>query len=160
MTIHFGYEKRQVIQALRYHFISRPEIRIMLILVNVFAIVSIILYAMGKITPLAFLTGSLLWIVLMASIWFLLPYAVYKRSVTFRHEFSMRFEDDSFTLQHERGSKSWPWESLQTFLESPHFYHLYFDSRSFLLVPKSGFADTDEVHALRRLLNEKVKKKK
>ena len=37
MTIHFGYEKGQVLQAFRYHFISRPEIRIMIILVNVFA---------------------------------------------------------------------------------------------------------------------------
>ena len=62
MTIHFGYEKKQVIQALRYHFISRPEIRIMLIVVNVFALASIILYAMQKITPVAFLVGSGLWI--------------------------------------------------------------------------------------------------
>ena len=43
MTIHFGYEKGQVIQALRYHFISRPEIRIMIILVNVFALASLVL---------------------------------------------------------------------------------------------------------------------
>jgi hypothetical protein len=58
MTIYFGYEKPKVMQALRYHFISRPEIRIMLILVNVFAIASITLYAFKKVTPLAFLVGS------------------------------------------------------------------------------------------------------
>ena len=62
MTIHFGYEKKQVIQALRYHFISRPEIKIMLIVVNIFALVSITLYALQKITPVAFLVGSGLWI--------------------------------------------------------------------------------------------------
>jgi len=67
MLIYFGYEKRQVMQALRYHFISKPEIRIMLILVNVFALVSITLYAMKKITPMAFFVGSFLWIVLMVS---------------------------------------------------------------------------------------------
>jgi len=44
-------------QALRYHFISRPEIRIMLILVNVFALASITRYAFHKITALAFLVG-------------------------------------------------------------------------------------------------------
>ena len=60
MTIYFGYNKKQVIQALRYHFISRREIRIMLILVNVFAIVSIALYAFGKVTAMAFLTASFL----------------------------------------------------------------------------------------------------
>ena len=158
MTIHFGYQKGQVMQALRYHFISRPEIRIMLILVNVFAIASFTLYFLKKITPLALLVGTFLWIVLMISFWFILPAMVYKRAVTFKHNFSMNFEEDGFTLEHERGGKKWPWTSLKNFIESPHFFHLYFDSRSFLLVPKNGCKDTDEVYALRKLIKEKVKK--
>ena len=158
MTIYFGYEKGQVIQALRYHFISRQEIRIMLILVNVFALASVTLYALGKITPMAFFMGSALWIVLMISFWFILPFMVYRRAITFKHEFSMDFRDDGFTLAHERGSKSWAWTALKSYLESPHFFHLYFDSRSFLLVPKTGCKDSDEVFELRKLIKEKVKK--
>jgi hypothetical protein len=57
MTIYFGYEKGQVLQALRYHFISKIEIRVMLILVNVFALASLTLYAFKKITPMAFFVG-------------------------------------------------------------------------------------------------------
>ena len=158
MTIYFGYEKAQVMQALRYHFISRPEIKIMLILVNVFALASITLYALKKITPMAFLVGSFLWIVLMISFWFILPGIVYRRAVTFKHEFSMSFEEDGFTLAHEKGSKSWPWTALKNFMESPHFFHLYFDSRSFFLVPKIGCRDSDGVFELRQLLKEKIKK--
>ena len=158
MTIYFGYEKKLVIQALRYHFISRPEIRIMLILVNVFAIVSFSLYLLKKITPMAFLTGSFLWVVLMISFWYILPGLVYKRAVTFRHNFSMSFNETGFSLEHERGSKSWPWTALKNFIESPHFFHLYFDSRSFLLIPKSGCRNTDEVYELRQLIKSKVKK--
>jgi hypothetical protein len=159
MTIYFGYEKGQVMQALRYHFISRPEIRIMLVLVNVFALLSITLYALHKVTPLAFLVGSFLWIVLMISFWFILPGLVYRRAATFRHNFSMSFEEDGFTLGHERGSKSWPWRALKNFIESPHFFHLYFDSRSFFLVPKSGCKDKDEVYELRQILKTKVGRK-
>jgi len=158
MTIYFGYEKRQVIQALRYHFISRKEIRLMLILVNVFALASVSLYALKYISPMAFLVGSSLWIVLMASFWFFLPFMVYRKAVTFQHEFSMDFTGEGFTLAHERGSKSWAWPALKNYLESPHFFHLYFDSRSFLLVPKSGCKDTDEVFALRNIIKEHVKK--
>ena len=159
MTIHFGYEKPQVLQALRYHFISRYEIRVMLIMVNVFALASITLYAFGKITPMAFFVGSSLWIVLMISFWFILPGMVYRRAITFKHSFSMSFEEDGFTLGHEGGgSKSWPWKALKNFIESPHFFHLYFDSRSFFLVPKAGCKDRDEVFELRKLLKEKVKK--
>jgi YcxB-like protein len=159
MTIHFEYEKGQVIQALRYHFISRPEIRIMIILVNVFALGSLILYAMKKITPLAFLVGSLLWVILMISFWFVLPIMVYRRAETFLHKFSMSFEQDGFSLKHERGSRSWQWDALSHFIESPNFFHLYFDSRSFFLVPKSGFRDKDEVYEMRQLLKEKARKK-
>jgi len=158
MTIYFGYEKAPVIQALRYHFISRKEIRLMLILVNVFALLSIVLYAVGKVSATAFLTSSFLWLVLMASFWFILPGIVYRKAVTFKHEFSMTFEEDGFTLAHEKGSKSWPWKALKNYLESPHFFHLYFDSRSFFLVPKNGCKDTDEVYALRQLIKSKVKK--
>ena len=158
MTIFFGYEKGKVLQALRYHFISRPEIKIMLILVNVFAIMSITLYALKKITPMAFFIGSFLWVVLMISFWFILPALVYRRAATFKHEFSMTFEEDGFQLAHERGSKTWTWTALKNYLESPHFFHLYFDSRSFFLVPKSGCKDTDEVFELRKLIKSKVKK--
>jgi hypothetical protein len=159
MTIYFGYEKGQVMQALRYHFISRPEIRIMLILVNVFALTSITLYALKKITPMAFFIGSSLWIVLMISFWFILPGMVYRRAVTFKHNFSMDFKEDEFTLGHEKGSKTWPWATLKNHIESPHFFHLYFDSRSFILIPKNGCRDKDEVHELRQLLKEKVRKR-
>jgi hypothetical protein len=83
---------------------------------------------------------------------------VYRRAVTFKHHFTMSFEDEGFTLGHEKGSKSWPWKALKNYLETPHFFHLYFDSRSFFLVPKSGFRDKDEIHEMRVLLKEKVRK--
>jgi len=156
MTIRFGYDKKKVIQALRYHFISKPEIKIMLIMVNVFALLSITLYAFGKVTGFAFLIGSFLWIVLMISFWFVLPFSVYKRAITFRHEFSMDFDDNGFTLRHARGSKEWSWSALKSFVESPHFFHLYFDAKSFLLVPKDACKDSDEVFELRTIIKRNV----
>ena len=112
-------------QALRYHFISRREIRIMLIMVNVFALASIILYALKKITPMAFLVGSFLWIVLMVSFWFILPAGISKGS-TFKHNFSMSFEEDGFTLEHERGSKAWPWTCIKKLSGKSAFFSFIF----------------------------------
>ena len=156
MTIHFSYDKRQVLQALRYHFISRPEIRIMIIVINVFALLSAALFYFKKITPLALLVGSTLWFVLMITVWYLLPLTVYKRASTFRDHFTMSFENDSFTVSNERGSRSWPWKELKKFMESPNFFHLYFDNRSFFLVPKTGFTNSDDVYEMRQLLKQKV----
>lgn len=157
MTIHFAYDKKQVLQALRYHFVSKREIRLMIILVNVFAIASLTLYVMRKITPMAFLVGTLLWLILMISFWFVLPYLVYRRAETFKHAFSMDFEEEGFVLRHEGGgSRKWPWKALINYLESPNFFHLYFDSRSFILVPKDGCKDKDEVFELRGILKNNV----
>jgi len=145
-------------QALRYHFISRPEFKIMLILVNVFALTCVVLYYLKKITDVAVLTGSFMWFFLMISFWFVMPAMVYKRAATFRDSFTMKFEEEGFSLGNERGSKAWPWKALSTFMETPNFFHLYFDSRSFFLVPKNCFTNSDQVYQLRQLLRTKVKK--
>jgi hypothetical protein len=160
MTIQFNYDKGQVLQALRYHFLSKKEIRLMIILVNVFALGSAALFYFKKILPLAFIVGSFLWFTLMLSFWFILPGMVYRRAATFKDHFIMRFEEQSFSVGNERGSRSWPWSALSSFLETPYFFHLYFDSRSFFLVPKSAFASNDEIYQLRHLMKEKVKSDK
>lgn len=158
MTINFSYEKKQVVQALRYHFLSRKEIRIMIIVVNVFAIASAALFYFRKIEPMAFLVGSFLWFSLMIVFWFVLPGTVYRKAATFRDHFTMNFEAEKFSLGNERGSRSWDWKELSTYIETPHFFHLYFDSRSFFLVPKNSFASSDEVYEMRQLLKAKVRK--
>jgi len=158
MTIHFGYDKKQVIQALRYHFINRPEIKILLILVNVFAIASAVLFYFNIIQALSFLVFSMLWFVLMLVIWRILPGSIYRRSATFRDHFSMSFEENQVVLQTERGAKGWPWKNFSHFVESPYFFHLYFDARSFFLVPKDSFQDITEIQVARQLLRSKIVK--
>lgn len=130
----------------------------MIILVNVFALSSAALFYFKKILPFAFLLGSFLWFVLMISFWFVLPGMVYRRAATFRDHFTMQFEQETFSLGNERGSRSWQWNALSSFLETPHFFHLYFDSKSFFLVPKSAFRDSDEIFEMRHLLKEKIRK--
>lgn len=158
MQVEFSYNKPQVIQALRYHFITRKEIRILMILVNAFAILSAALFYLKKILPLAFLLSSVLWMALMASFWFFLPYSIYRKSNTFRDHFKASFDDNHFSLSTEKGGKSWAWREFSSFLETPNFFHLYFDSRSFFLVPKSSFADSDALHETRVLLKDRIKK--
>lgn len=158
MTIHFGYDKKRVIQALRYHFISRREIRIMIILVNVLAVLLFIFFLLKYLKPANYLTFSLLWIVLMLCFWFLFPYTTYHKTVMFKHEYSMSFSDSGFSLEHGGRGKNWEWHALSGYLETPHFFHLYFNPKTFLLVPKYGCSTDDEVHDLRQLIRSKVKK--
>ena len=151
----FSYNKKKVIQALRYHFVQRNEIRILIVLVNVFAIVSAILFYIKKIRPEPFLLGSFIWLMLMATFWYFLPNSIYKKAATFQDSFIIDFKEDEIRLENERGYMNWPWKTFTRFFESPHFFHLYFDSKSFFLVPKDGMSD-EFTHELRGMLNSKI----
>jgi magnesium-transporting ATPase (P-type) len=158
MVIHFDYNKKQVLSALRHHFISRPEIKILLIVVNLFTILSAILFYMHRIQAVSFLLFSLLWFVLLFTFWTILPLSIYKKSQTFRDQFSMDFSDERVVLQTERGSQTWAWNEFSSFLETPFFFHLYFSSRAFFLVPKNAFTDLESLQETRRLLKRKLLK--
>jgi hypothetical protein len=157
MQINFTYKKKKVIQALRYHFISRSEIRIMMILVNVFAITSAVLFYTKKIRPEPFFLGTCIWIFMMIGVWYILPYTIYKKTSTFKDRFGIMFEEDTVRLDNDKGYASWKWQQFNKFFESPHFFHLYFNARSFFLVPKDNMNDTFQ-HELRGLLNKKIGK--
>jgi hypothetical protein len=96
----------------------------------------------------------------MISFWFLLPKTVYKKASTFRDTFKMTFGEHRVRVENERGFTEWNWEKFSSYLESPNFIHLYFDSKSFFLVPKSAIEKVGNLNDLRRLLKEKIKTKK
>jgi hypothetical protein len=153
----FTYDKNKVIQALRYHFITRKEIKIMIILVNVFAISlwGIVLY--GKIQPLAFLAFSVMWFVLMIVFWFYCPAWSIKKQATFQDRLKVSLLEQEFKIENDRGAQSWEWSKFSTWMESPHFFHVYFNSRSFFIIPKNAFTD-DEVFDARKILAAKIKR--
>lgn len=155
MQLSFRYEKSKVLQALRYHFIWQPEIRILLIVVIVFDIISAILYLIEKIRPEPFLLGSLIWIIFLISFWYIIPINIYKKSVTFQHNFIADFDNNVVTLQHDRGIMQWEWSQFTKFIESPNFFHVYFSQKSFFLFPKDNM--TDEFRQeLRALFHQKI----
>lgn len=160
MQIIFSYDKKLVIQALRYHFINRFEVRILMILVNVFAIFAAALFYFHKVSPIAFLLSSILWIAIMISFWYMLPNTVYKKASTFKDSFKMTFSEQRVRVENERGYTEWNWEKFSSYMESPHFIHLYFDSKSFFLVPKAAIENDNLLHHLRTLLSEKIPLKK
>jgi hypothetical protein len=90
-----------------------------------------------------------------------LPLSIYKRSQTFKDEFTLSLdEEQGVLLQTERGQKLWKWNDFSMFKETLYFFHLYFDSRSFFLVPKDSFKDLEEMQAARKLMKENIGKNK
>ena len=157
MTIQFGYNKRQVLDGLRGHFFGRPEIRSLVIIINVFAILSAILFAFKKIQPLPFVLFSLLWFGLWMAIRRFLPMSIYKRNATFQDTFTLSLEDRGLVLETKRGSQLWEWNDFSGFKESLYFFHVYFNPRSFFLIPKDGFKDITDIQTARELFKQRIK---
>ena len=150
MHISFKYEKGKVIQALRYHFVSRKEIKLMVILINVFAILSAILLYTKRIRPEPFLLSSFVWVIMAISIWYILPTMVYKKSAAFLDDYAADITENGVLIQTIRGEILWPWKGFIKEFETPHHFHLYFDDKQFFLIPKAAMNEA-ELHEFRRL---------
>jgi YcxB-like protein len=158
MTVQFGYNKKEVMDGLRGHFIGRLEIRIMIIVINVFALLSFFLFAFKKIPALPFLFFAILWFTLWLSIRWLLPLSIYKKSATFKDNFVLSLTDQGVLLKTKKGNQLWRWEDFTAFKETIYFFHVYFSSRSFFMIPKDSFKDITEIQAARKLLKERIRK--
>ncbi len=157
MEVHFSYNKKKVIQALRLHFTAQKEIKILLVVVNVFAIISAVLFYMHKIQAQPFLIGSLVWLLLLVGVWYVLPNSIYKKSTTFKDDFTAYINSNSFRVDNEKGYVVWEWNKFTKYFESPLFFHLYFNNKSFFLLPKDDITD-DMLHDMRAIFRENIKR--
>ena len=146
-------------QALRYHFIAQKEIRILFIVVLLFDVVSAFFYFTGRIRPEPFLLGAVIWFCFLIAFWYLMPVAVYRRSQTFREKFTIYFQPSYIALENNKGRVEWQWNRFTNYFETPYFFHLYFSTKSFFIVPKDDISKEDQ-QQIRSLLNERVKTKK
>ena len=71
----------------------------------------------------------------------------------------MIFNDYGIRLENDRGYTEWSWDKFSNYFESPNFIHLYFNSRSFFLVPKEAINEEGIMSEIRFVLSQKIKKK-
>jgi hypothetical protein len=151
MKYSISYNKNEVLQALRYHFIKQAEIKSLMIIVNLYAIVTAVLLFMKKIRPEPFLLGSVLWLVLMLFFWYVLPTLFFKKTILFKEQWKFSFDDKQATLISTLVEASWAWETVTYYFESPYFFHFYFGPKSFFIIPKTTISVEDQ-HYIRGIL--------
>jgi YcxB-like protein len=132
------------------------EIKILIILVNVFALFAAVMFSMEMISPLPFLMSSVLWISMMVAFWIWLPALIYRKSKTFQDQFEVSIEEQHFFIETSSGKKSWAWREFNRYYETPGFFHLYFDAKSFFLVPKDAFHSQEELEKAREFFRNNI----
>lgn len=156
MSFLISYNKKEVLQALRYHFIKQSEIKVLMIAVNIYAIVTAVLLFQKKIRPELFLFGSVLWLLLMLFFWYLLPALFYKKTNLFKSSWNFSYNQLAANLVSEKAEAQWKWAEVTYYFESPYFFHLYFGPKSFFLITKNNLPMEDQ-HEIRGILKQKQK---
>ena len=154
MVFPISYNKSEVLQALRYHFIKQREIKSLMIFINVYAIITAVLLFMKKIRPEPFLLGSIMWILLMAFFWFVLPNMFFRKTTLFKENWDFSYTKERARLLGSLGEASWEWETVSHYFESPYFFHFYFSAKSFFIIPKENIPLEDQ-HIIRGILKGK-----
>ena len=93
MSYPISFNKSAVLQALRYHFMKQSEIKVLMVVVNIYAIATAYLLYVKKIRPELFLLGSVLWMVLMLLFWYLIPFLFYRKTELFKWDWTFSFNE-------------------------------------------------------------------
>jgi hypothetical protein len=96
----------------------------------------------------------------MLTFWFWLPCIIYTRSATFRDQINFTFRGSDVLLETDQGFTTWPYTRFAYYIESPNFFHLYMNEKTFFLIPKEVCTGDSDTVLVRGLLDEKIGRKK
>lgn len=155
MHLEFNYKKNEVLNALRYHFLHRGEVRVFQVTLLIFILFTIAGYLFHVVNrgALAGVTGMT--ILIVWSFWYLLPVSTYNKAATFQDNIRLRVNEEGMTITtSEGGDRSVGWQRFSQVVETQKFIYLYRDKKSFFLIPLSAFqtpeSRTDFMELLQR----------
>lgn len=155
MQVSFHYNKPEVINALRFHFLNKVEIRalrMVLILLLLFALAGFLL---NIVTPAVLAAIVLMLLVVVAAFWYILPFSIYNKAATFKESIRLQCNDEGITIGTHIGQRLVLWQNFNRVVETQNFFYLYRDTKSFFLIPTTAFRDETEKKNFSNLLKSK-----
>ncbi|RAJ04016.1 YcxB-like protein [Chitinophaga skermanii] len=139
MPIEFTYNKQDVINALRFHFWHRGEIRVLRITFLVLAILTIAGYMTEYVNLNALVMIMTMVVVLYGGIYFLLPISTYNKAATFKDSIHLRWNENGILITTNKSERVQEWKRFKHVIETKTFFYLYRDAKSFFLIPTNAF---------------------
>lgn len=151
--LQFTYNKQDVIDALRFHFLRRGEIKVFRNTLIILLIAAITGYLFRVVNFNALLGICVMMIIIGWAFWYLLPVSTYNKSATFKDNIRLRYNEEGLAISTgEAGERAFPWRNFSQIVETRSFFFLYRDKRSFFLIPTSAFEGEDARNAFSALL--------
>lgn len=158
MQLEFSYNKGEVLDALRYHFMQRGEIKVFRNTLIILLLATIAGYAFNMVTTSA-LTGISFMVLLLAWVfWYLLPISIYNKAATFKDDIHLMYSDEGLLIstrasEHQRAIS---WKNFSRVVETKKFIFLYRDKKTFFLIPTSAFETAEAYETFARILKSNI----
>lgn len=150
--LQFTYKKEEVINALRFHFLRRGEIKVFRNTLVILLLATVIGYVFRMVNFNAMLGIVLMMVILGWAFWYLLPVSTYNKAATFRDNIRLRYNDEGMAIATGNGERSLSWRNFSQIVETQSFFFLYRDKRSFFLIPTSAFESQEAHQQFRELM--------
>ena len=153
MHLEFSYKKDEVLNALRYHFLHRGEVKVFQITLLIFLLATIAGFFFHVVTrnALAGITGMTL--LIAWAFWYLLPVSTYNKAATFQDNIRLQLNEEGMTIiTNQGGDRAVSWQRFSEVVETAKFIFLYRDKKSFFLIPLSAFQSPDAKADFQQLL--------
>lgn len=152
MFLDFSYDKSDVINALRFHFMNRGEIRVFRVTLLILFGFTVIGNLLGLVPFPTVLGVFVLIFVLIMVFWYILPISTFQKSATFRENIHLNYDEQEIKIGTRTGERRLVWKSFFAVVETRDFFFLYRDRSSFFLIPTGAFADEQSRKEFRRFL--------
>jgi len=141
MHVEFSYNKEDVLNALRYHFMQRGEIKVYRTTLAILLLITLTGFFFHLVTFSALIGIFAMVAIIVWAFWYLLPLSTYNKAATFKDEIKLLYSEEGLLIstrssEHQRQLY---WNSFTRLVETRKFFFLYRDKKSFLLIPTSAF---------------------
>ncbi|SHM61068.1 YcxB-like protein [Chitinophaga sp. CF418] len=156
--LEFSYNKEEVLNALRYHFMQRGEIKVFRNTLFILLAFTMAGYAFKIVTTGALIGIAAMVLLIIAVFWFLLPVSIYNKAATFKDNIHLKYSEEGITIstRNSEHQRLLSWSTFTKVVEAKNFFFLYRGKKNFFLVPTSAFKSEDAQKEFSRLANNNI----
>lgn len=158
MHLEFSYNRDEVLNALRYHFLQRGEIKVFrntLFLLLAFTLAG---FAYRIVTVGALVGIASMSVVIVLVFWYMLPVSIYNKAATFKDDIHLNYSEEGIVISTRNSDvqKQLSWKGFTQVVRAKNFFFLYRGKKNFFLVPTSAFKSEEAEEEFEKLANDKI----
>ena len=154
INLTFRYSESDQVRAMRAHYADHLRLWLDICAVVVVGMVGIWLWP--SLSGKVFLGVSASFILILFAVFVVIPPLAFRREPKFRDEYSLTFSPDGIHFQTAHIDSNLAWNLYSRALVDAHSYMLYYGSRTFTVIPKRVFQNTEQQAAFDQLLTQHV----